>query len=137
MNLADFWMYLPGEWSFHRSLSNHLEQSGVLKVETINPNLYQGYENGTYNQGYVQTFFRNYRFSWENNTFKILGENPKEGYVLLHALQDNRLIHTHQCNKDFYTFHLEEVTKKSWKSFITIVGPHKNLKIITVYQRKN
>jgi len=87
MKLVDFWACLPGEWLFERNISNGLHQTGVLKVEEIDSTLCQAHETGRYTDSH-QVFFRNYRFEWANDSLNIFGENPKEGFVLLHELSD-------------------------------------------------
>lgn len=135
MNLVDFWTCLPGKWLFERVISNDTGQTGVLKIEKVNPTLYQVFESGFYKGAESQTFFRNYRFCWEDDALKIFGENPKEGYVLLHTLNDTKRVHVHTCNKDFYEFDLQEAGEQNWRSVITITGPRKDLQLVTNYRR--
>jgi len=134
MKLVDFWTCLPGEWLFERNISNGLHQTGVLKVEEIDSTLCQAHETGRYTDSH-QVFFRNYRFEWANDSLNIFGENPKEGFVLLHELSDAKKRHVHKCNKDFYEFELHEVGEQRWHTVITITGPKKALQLVTEYKR--
>lgn len=134
MQLINFWKNLLGEWNFERVFSNQFIQLGSLHVVKETNNVYKGHEQGIY-KGSQQTFFRNYKFSWENNFLNIYAENPKQGYSLLHSLSDAVRIHTHICKKDFYKFELLETDLAGWSSIITIKGPCKNFALITNYSR--
>lgn len=136
MQLINFWKSLPGIWSFERLFSDHSVQLGSLLVTKEASNVYKGKEQGVY-KGSQQTFFRNYKFNWESNFLNIYGENPKQGYGLLHSLSDTAKVHTHICSKDSYQFELLETDLAHWKSTITITGPRKNLKLTTVYKRRD
>jgi len=137
MKLVDFWQHLPGEWKFERILSNKAVQIGSLNVVKADANFYKASEQGIYQNSDKQTFFRNYNFRWKNNILNIYGENPRDGYVLLHSLSDTSRTHMHLCNKDMYQFELIEIGFKNWSSVTTITGPYKDLKLITYYTRSD
>lgn len=134
INLSDFWKYLPGQWKFERVFSNHIVQVGSWSVGVVTDNFYKVHEWGIYKNSAEQTFFRNYNYSWSNGYLNIYGENPKDGYVLLHHLSDASRRHTHFCNRDQYHFELLEMSSKSWSSSVIITGPCKSLKFTTFYQ---
>ncbi len=135
MKLTNFWKNLPGQWHFERFIADEFMQIGVLNVEKLNSKFYKAHESGVYKNSNEQTFFRDYNFSWENGCLSIHGFNPKDGYVLLHNLNDTSRVHTHFCNKDEYQFELKEFSLNNWISVISITGPKKNLKIKTNYKR--
>ena len=134
MQLIDFWKSLLGVWNFERVFSDQFVQIGILRVVKKSHNVYEAQEQGVYKES-QQTFFRNYNFCWENNFLHIYGENPKDGYVLLHTLSDDVRIHTHTCKNDRYLFELLQSDSKSWRSSTIITGPSKNLSLITSYKR--
>lgn len=134
MQLIDFWKNLPRQWDFERIFSDQSVQIGALHVMQETNNVYRGQEQGVYKAS-QQTFFRNYKFSWENNFLNIYGENPKQGYGLLHTLSNTSRVHTYICNMDHYQFELVEAEPENWSSIITITGPRKDLKLTTFYRR--
>jgi hypothetical protein len=136
MQLIDFWRNLLGVWDFERVCSDQSIQIGSLRVVKETNNIYKGQEEGIY-KGSQQTFFRNYKFCWKNNFLNIYGENPKQGYSLLHCLSDAVRAHTHVCKEDSYQFELKEVDLTRWCSVITITGPRKDLKLTTIYLCRN
>jgi hypothetical protein len=134
MQLIDFWRNLPGHWKFERVFSDQSIQVGSLHVVKETNSVYKGQEQGIYKVS-QQTFFRNYKYSWEVDFLNIYGENPKQGYGLLHTLSNASRVHTHICKQDFYQFELLKTDLTSWGSVITITGPRKDLKLTTVYKR--
>ncbi len=115
MQLINFWKSLPGQWNFERVLSDQSIQIGSLNVVHEAENVYKAKEQGTYKDA-QQTFFRNYMFTWGNDCLNIYGENPKEGYVLLHILSD--------------------ASRKNCLSISRIcTGPRKDSKLTTFYKR--
>lgn len=136
MKLIDFWQCLPESWSFEREVSNGLHQTGSLDIIKINNESYEVCEQGIYNNS-KQTFFRNYNFFWNSDSWHIHGANPKNGYVFLYKISDNSLSNVHHCGADNYLFELLEFGQYGWKSATTITGPCKNLKIKTNYKLTN
>ena len=134
MKLINFWQYLPGIWNFERDISNGACQIGAINIVKINDESYEVCEQGIYSSNLEQTFFRNYNFFWHTNAWHIHGENPKDGYVFLYKISDNSYSYVHHCGNDNYHFELLEFNKSSWKSAVTVTGPHKNFKITTNYK---
>lgn len=135
MKLYDFWLQLPGTWNLERFHHEKHAQTGNLTIENECQNFYRVTEKGFYITSPEQTFFRHYRYGWEEECLNIYGTNPKDGLVLLHTLKDFSKLHTHLCNKDTYILELLDISKNSWSTLMTINGPNKNLKLKSFYKR--